>query len=128
MVRIIMKISCSTRAVLCCALCAWGLSGAITSMSCLAMPAAQRAVASTRVIIEVTGGEKDAPVENASVYLKYVEERKIVKDKQFELNVKTNREGIAHIPAAPLGRVLIQIVAEGWKSFGRWDDVTGSKE
>jgi hypothetical protein len=88
----------------------------------------QRSLPSTRVTIEVTGGDKDSPIENASVYLKYVEERKIVKDKQFELNVKTNREGIAHIPAAPLGRVLIQIVAEGWKSFGRWYDVTGSKE
>jgi hypothetical protein len=42
--------------------------------------------------------------------------------------VKTNREGIAHIPEAPLGRVLIQIVAEGWKTFGRWYDITSSKE
>jgi hypothetical protein len=92
------------------------------------MPAAQRAVASTRVSIEVTGGEKDAPVENASVYLKYVEERKIVKDKHVELNVKTNREGVAHVPEAPLGRVLIQIVAEGWKTYGRWYDITNSKE
>jgi len=123
-----MKISRFTRAVLCGSLCAWGLSAAITSMSCLAMPAAQRAVASTRVIIEVTGGEKDAPVENASVYLKYVEERKIVKDKHVELNVKTNREGVAHVPEAPLGRVLIQIVAEGWKTYGRWYDITNSKE
>ena len=88
----------------------------------------QRSLPSTRVTIEVKGGDKDSPIENASVYLKYVEERKIVKDKQFELNVKTNREGIAHIPAAPLGRVLIQIVAEGWKTFGRWYDITGSKE
>src|ERR1700681_3832385 len=88
----------------------------------------QRSLPSTRVTIEVTGGDKDSPIENASVYLKYVEERKIVKDKQFELNVKTNREGIAHIPAAPLGRVLIQIVEEGWKSFWRWYDATGSKE
>jgi len=88
----------------------------------------QRSLPSTRVTIEVTGGDKDSPVENASVYLKYVEEHKIAKNKQFELNVKTNREGIAHIPDAPLGRVLIQIVAEGWKTFGRWYDITGTKE
>jgi hypothetical protein len=88
----------------------------------------QRSLPSTRVTIEVTGGDKDSPIENASVYLKYVEEHKIAKNKQFELNVKTNREGIAHVPDAPLGRVLIQIVAEGWKTFGRWYDVTGTKE
>jgi len=88
----------------------------------------QRSLPSTRVTIEVTGGDKDSPIENASVYLKYVEEHKIAKNKQFELNVKTNREGIAHVPDAPLGRVLIQIVAEGWKTFGRWYDITGSKE
>jgi hypothetical protein len=88
----------------------------------------QRSLPSTRVTIEVTGGDKDRPIENASVYLKYVEEHKIAKNKQFELNVKTNREGIAHIPDAPLGRVEIQIVAEGWKTFGRWLDITDSKE
>jgi hypothetical protein len=88
----------------------------------------QRSLPSTRVTIAVTGGDKDIPIENASVYLKYVEEHKITKNKQFELNVKTNREGIAHIPDAPLGRVEIQIVAEGWKTFGRWYDISGSKE
>jgi hypothetical protein len=88
----------------------------------------QRSLPYTRVTIEVTGGAKESPIENASVYLKYVEEHKIAKNKQFELNVKTNREGIAHIPEAPLGRVLIQIVAEGWKTFGRWYDITSSKE
>lgn len=88
----------------------------------------QRSLPYTRVTIEVTGGDKESPIENASVYLKYVEEHKIAKNKQFELNVKTNREGIAHIPEAPLGRVLIQIVAEGWKTFGRWYDITSSKE
>jgi hypothetical protein len=89
---------------------------------------AQKNVSTERITIEVTGGDKDAPVENASVYLKYVAERKIVKDKQYELNVKTNREGIAHVPGAPLGRVLIQIIAEGWKTYGRWYDITDAKQ
>lgn len=71
---------------------------------------------------------KDAPVENASVYLKYVEEHKLRKDRKYELNVKTNREGIAHVPDAPLGKVLIQIVADGWKTYGKWYDITETKE
>jgi hypothetical protein len=82
----------------------------------------------SRVIIEVSGGEKESPVENASVYLKYVEEHKLTKDRKVELNVKTNREGTAHIPEAPTGRVLIQVVAEGWKTYGRWYDITEAKQ
>jgi len=82
----------------------------------------------SRITIEVSGGEKEAPVENASIYLKYVEERKIRKDRKVELNVKTNRDGAAHIPAAPLGRVLIQVVADGWKTYGRWYDITDPKQ
>lgn len=82
----------------------------------------------SRVTIEVSGGEKDAPVENASVYLKYVEERTLKKDKKVELNVKTNREGTAHIPETPTGRVLIQVVADGWKTYGRWYDITEPKQ
>ena len=81
-----------------------------------------------RIRLEVTGGDKEAPVENASVYFKYVEEHKIKKDKKLEINVKTNREGVAHVPDAPLGRVLIQVIAEGWKSYGRWYDINDPKQ
>ena len=84
----------------------------------------QRPAANSRITIEVTGGEKNVAVDNASVYVKYVEEHKITKDKKLELNVKTSREGLAHVPNAPVGRVLIQVVAEGWKSYGRWYDIT----
>ena len=82
----------------------------------------------SRVTIEVSGGEKGAPVENASVYLKYVEEHKLKKNKKVELNVKTNRDGTAHIPETPAGRVLIQVVADGWKTYGRWFDITEAKQ
>jgi hypothetical protein len=82
----------------------------------------------SRVTIEVSGGEKETPVENASIYLKYVEEHRVKKDKKVELNVKTNRDGTAHIPEAPTGRVLIQIVADGWKTYGRWYDITEAKQ
>ena len=82
----------------------------------------------SRITIEVTGGEKETPVENASVYFKYVEEHKIKKNKTMELNVKTNRDGVAHVPDAPLGRVLVQVLAEGWKSYGRWFDITDPKQ
>jgi hypothetical protein len=90
--------------------------------------AASNTPQSNRIRIEVVGGDAGAPVENASVYLKYVEERKLRKDKKIELNVKTNREGVAHIPDAPMGKVLLQVIAEGWKSYGKWMEITDSRQ
>src|SRR6266481_3707355 len=79
-----------------------------------------------KLTIEVSGGEKNVAVENASVYLKYVEEKKLRKDRKYALNVKTNRDGAAHIPDPPLGKVLIQVVAGGWKTFGQYYDLNDS--
>jgi hypothetical protein len=87
-----------------------------------ATPTTARAI--KRLTIEVTGGEKNVAVENASVYLKYVEEKKLRKDRLYALNVKTNRDGAAHVPDPPLGKVLIQIVADGWKTYGKYYDLT----
>jgi hypothetical protein len=80
-----------------------------------------------RITIEVTGGEANKPVENASVYMKTIEQH-MIKDKKFEVNVKTNMKGVAHVPDAPMGRVLIQIVADGWKTYGHWHDITDPKQ
>ena len=89
---------------------------------------ADAATAAKRLRIEVTGGEKSVAVENASVYLKYVEEKKLGKDRKYALNVKTNRSGVAHIPDPPMGKVLIQIVADGWKTYGKYYELTDPGE
>jgi hypothetical protein len=91
-------------------------------------PDAADSAAVKRLRIEVTGGEKNTAVENASVYLKYVEEKKIFKDRKYALNVKTNRSGVAHIPDPPMGKVLIQIVADGWKTYGKYYELTDPGE
>jgi hypothetical protein len=80
-----------------------------------------------RLTVEVTGGDSNKPVENASVYVKTVEEH-LIKDKKSEVSVKTNQVGIAHVPDPPVGRVLIQIVADGYKPYGHWFDVTDAKQ
>jgi len=84
--------------------------------------------AASRITIEVTGGTNEVPVDNASIYVKYVEERTLRKDKKLELNVKTSRDGVAHVPNAPMGRALVQVIAEGWKTYGRWFDITEAKQ
>lgn len=90
-------------------------------------PPADNATSAKRLTIEVTGGDNNVAVENASVYLKTQEEH-LLKDKKTEESVKTNMQGIAHIPDPPTGRVLIQVVADGWKPYGRWYDITDLKQ
>jgi hypothetical protein len=82
---------------------------------------------SNRLTIEVTGGDANKPIESASVYVKTLEEH-LLKDKKFEVNVKTNPQGVAHVPDAPLGKVLVQVVADGWKPFGHWYEINDPKQ
>ena len=77
----------------------------------------------SRLTIIVTGGEDKKPVDSASVYVKFVEERKYAKDKKIEMNLKTNVSGVCHVPVLPPGKFLIQVVAPGWKTFGEYYDI-----
>ena len=73
----------------------------------------------SRLRIELTGGDENKPIPDASVYIKY---------KKVELNVKTNQEGIARSPDIPRGKILPQVVAPGWKTYGEWQDVTEDEQ
>jgi hypothetical protein len=84
-------------------------------------PAAKRK-GTTRLRIEVTGGDANKPVSEASVYLRYAN------DKKAELDLKTNQEGIARSPEIPQGKILVQIVAPGWKTYGEFHDVTENEQ
>ena len=127
-----MKFSTKFFACLCIAACAVIAQGVAAQDSPAATPKPKTpppaSDVQTRITIEVTGGEKSVPVENASVYVKFIEEHSLKKDKKREMNVKTSRDGIAHVPNAPMGRVLVQVVAEGWKTYGRWLDITDPKQ
>ena len=76
-----------------------------------------------RLTIVVTGGEDKKPVDSASVYVKFVEERKLGKDKKIEMNLKTNLSGVCHVPVLPPGKFLVQVIAPGWKTFGEYYDI-----
>ena len=84
--------------------------------------------ATTKLRVEVTGGEKPAPVANASVYVKYQKERALAKDQMIEMNLKTNREGVARVSSLPHGKVLIQVIAPCWKTFGAWYDLSQEEQ
>jgi len=77
----------------------------------------------TRVRIELTAGDNNKPLADASVYVRFPANPKAPNGKLIELNLKTNQQGVAESPEIPQGKVLIQVIAPGWKTYGEWFDV-----
>jgi hypothetical protein len=84
--------------------------------------------AQSRLHIQITGGDDNKPVAEASVYIKFAKDHKSEKGKLTELNIKTNQEGIAQSPQIPQGKILIQVIAPGWKTYGEWHDIAQEEQ
>ena len=77
----------------------------------------------TRLRIRVTNPE-DKPVGNASVYVRFNQPGSFLhKDKLAELSFKTNEDGSVKVPAVPQGRILVQVIAKGLHTYGKWYDI-----
>src|SRR5258706_12512280 len=64
---------------------------------------------------------EDKPVDRASVLVRFVEGRSIVKlGKKMHTSweLKTNQQGVASIPPIPQGTILVQVIAKGYQTFG----------
>lgn len=81
-----------------------------------------------RLTIIVTGGEDKKPIDSASVYVRYVEEHKHGKDKKIEMNLKTNQSGVCHVPVIPPGKFVVQVIADGWKTYGEYYDLSQTEQ
>jgi uncharacterized GH25 family protein len=80
------------------------------------------AQATVRLKIVVTGNNGN-PVQNASVYVRYkLPDGLFHKDKMAELDLKTASDGSVKVPPVPQGKVLIQVIAPGWHTYGKWYD------
>lgn len=78
---------------------------------------------STRLKINVTNSE-DKPVGNASVYVRFNEAGGFLRhDKLAELSFKTNQDGSVKVPAVPAGKIMIQVIAKGLHTYGKWYDI-----
>ena len=67
------------------------------------------------------------PVDHASVVVRFVQGHSVVKlgkaiRTTFEL--RSNQEGEARIPSIPQGKILVQVIAKGFQTFGQTFDVT----
>jgi len=80
----------------------------------------------TKIMVEVKsiGGK---PVDRASVVVRFVEARSIVKfgkKTRLTFEMRTDQEGMAKIPAIPQGKILIQVIAKHYQTFGQTFEVT----
>jgi hypothetical protein len=88
---------------------------------CLAVPLV--AADTTRIHIHVVN-DIGKPVGNAEVIVKFLQGRNLVlvkKKKSWEL--RTTQEGTVSLPSVPQGKVLIQINAKNYQTFGEVYDV-----
>jgi hypothetical protein len=78
----------------------------------------------TRLQLVVTNAE-NKPVSNASVVIKFVQGRSKIKFTKIrkEWELRTGEAGTAKIPSIPQGKILIQIIAKNYQTFGQTFDV-----
>ena len=99
----------------------------LRTLACLCMfaftAAADTAMTRLRVEVQSLQGK---PVERASVVVRFVEGRSVVKlGKKISTTweVRTNQEGVAKVPALPQGKIRVQVIAKGFQTFGEVYDV-----
>ncbi len=103
----------------------WSRLALVAAVALWAGPVAADDPPMTRLQIEVTNLQ-DKPVERASVIVRFVEGRSVLKfGKKIRTNweVRTNTKGIAKVPPIPQGKVLIQVIARNYQTFGEQYEV-----
>jgi hypothetical protein len=74
-----------------------------------------------RIVVTTNTGK---PIGNAAVYVRFPEAGGFLHhDKLSELDLKTNEDGKVRVPEIPQGKILIQVIAKGWHTYGKWYDV-----
>jgi hypothetical protein len=75
----------------------------------------------TRLNITVTT-LSGTPIDRASVVVRFVEGRSIVKlgkSVRTTYELRTNQEGQVSVPSIPQGKIRIQVIAKGFQTFGQ---------
>jgi hypothetical protein len=87
------------------------------------LPLAAADQTNLKVVVTNQAGK---PVDNASVIIKFVQGRSKVKfgaKDRKEWDMKTNQEGMVKVPSIPQGKILIQIIAKNYQTFGETFDI-----
>jgi hypothetical protein len=79
----------------------------------------------TKLEIRVTT-QTGHPIDRASVVVKFVDGRSAVKfgaKIRKEWDLKTSQEGVIKIPPIPKGKILIQVRADNYQTYGQTFDI-----
>ncbi len=79
----------------------------------------------------VVKNENGKPVDRASVVVRFIQGHSVIKlgkaiKTTFEL--RTNQDGEARIPSIPQGKILVQIIAKGFQTYGQTFDITDEEK
>lgn len=74
----------------------------------------------TKIQVKVTNLD-GKPIDRASVVVRFVEGRSVIKlgkKIRTQWETRTNQDGIARIPEIPQGKILFQVIATGYQTYG----------
>jgi hypothetical protein len=97
----------------------------VSAVLLAAFAAAAAAAPMTKITI-VLKDQAGKPVDHGSVVVRFVQGHSVVKlgkavRTTFEL--RSNQEGEARIPSIPQGKILVQVIAKGFQTFGQTFDI-----
>jgi len=79
----------------------------------------------TKLQVEVKNVD-GKPVDRASVIVRFVEGRskvKLGKKITTRWELRTNQQGMAKIPPIPQGKILVQVIAKGYQTYGKTHEI-----
>jgi hypothetical protein len=77
-----------------------------------------------RVEVQTLGGK---PIERASVLVKFVKGRSILKLGKKQMTnwqLRTNQQGFVNVPELPQGDIQIRVIAKGYQTFGQTFEIS----
>jgi hypothetical protein len=100
------------------------LLAALTLLSAATVPAA---TPTTQLAIHVLT-PSGKPLDRASVIVRFVSSNIKIKKTRTTWETKTDQEGYSRIPSIPQGKIQIQIIAEGYQTFGQLFDISEAEK
>lgn len=96
----------------------------LTTLAACALPLfAEKDLTALQIAVTDLGGK---PIDRASVVVKFQSGRSVKKfGKKVRTNweLRTNQQGVAKIPPIPQGKILIQVIAKGFQTYGQTHEI-----
>lgn len=105
-------------------LCALGLPALLL----VASPALAADMTKISVTVKTQSGK---PIDRASVIVRFVEGRSVVKlgkSVRTTYEMRTNQEGEVTMPEIPQGKIRVQVIAKGYQTYGEIHEIEDAQK